>query len=481
MAHCEPPNPRRPLRSTEFRPKLPNDSNVAARASGIRIAMHPEVPKQGNALCPSRRLLGALASAFVSAACSSAPTEATDWSAAFQAQHEELGWSGGDGAYSVPLPSARTLWLFGDSYLGEVGPKGRTASSIRFGNTIAIQNNRPDQTPPTGADLIFDWGPPNTNGWLPLTWDVLLDPSAPESVRVAHDAGLGALAWPLHGITVGSDLVLFNVPVSPIDCPSCGMYSFKVHGSVASVIRGVDRPYSDWGFHRDTGWDDSSRPEQRFVPHSRTTPDLDDPTWLFWGNFVMRDPTGSNDLYVYGHRRLGDDNSLVVAKVPDVGRATDVLEFDRWLFWDGSSWTENPDRAEPIASDTATEYSVVPVPPSRGRGYALVETKRPMSIEVRVSLADDPWGPFTEKYVLSLADCPIGGFSEATDLTYAAKAHPERSTDDSLLISLVVTSKPGVSNIVTTANTGIYVPRFLDVPWAEVFAHGHSSKERCGG
>ncbi|MEE4608513.1 MAG: DUF5005 domain-containing protein, partial [Desulfobacteraceae bacterium] len=34
------------------------------------------------------------------------------------------GWTGGDGTLSVPLGDGRTLWLFGDSFLGKVNPDG---------------------------------------------------------------------------------------------------------------------------------------------------------------------------------------------------------------------------------------------------------------------------------------------------------------------------------------------------------------------
>jgi len=32
------------------------------------------------------------------------------------------GWTGGDGTSSVPLPDGRTLWMFGDTFLGQVNP-----------------------------------------------------------------------------------------------------------------------------------------------------------------------------------------------------------------------------------------------------------------------------------------------------------------------------------------------------------------------
>lgn len=421
----------------------------------------------------------ALFAALGSMACEAAPEESTAWSSAFQNRHG-FGWSGGDGAYSVPLPNSRTIWLFGDSYLSDVKSGGRTDATLRFGSTIAVQYQPRGAVPPIASDFSFDWGPPNSNGWLPVDWDVMEVPSAPESVANARAQNLKLLAWPLHGMTVGNDLVLFTLPVSPFACTDCEGPPIKVHGSVASVIRGVERPYSEWGFKRDVGWSESSRPEQRFVPHSRATAEVEDASWLFWGNVVMRDPDDANGVYVYGHRREGDTNSAVVAHVSGVLGADDLIDFARWTFWDGSNWVSDPDNAASIADDSATETSVVAVPSQYGVGYALVETNHSFSNELKVSLAEHPWGPFQQKYVMSIADCPVAGFDETRDITYAGKAHPELSTDDSLLVSLVVVPKPGTTDEMVLTDPHFYVPKFIDLPWDEVFNHDHSSKDRCG-
>ena len=37
----------------------------------------------------------------------------------------ENGWLGADAAYSIPLGSGKSLWLFGDTFVG--GPRGKNA------------------------------------------------------------------------------------------------------------------------------------------------------------------------------------------------------------------------------------------------------------------------------------------------------------------------------------------------------------------
>ena len=38
------------------------------------------------------------------------------------------GWLGGDGAYSIPLSPTRTLWLFGDTFIGADGQADRAGA-----------------------------------------------------------------------------------------------------------------------------------------------------------------------------------------------------------------------------------------------------------------------------------------------------------------------------------------------------------------
>lgn len=420
-----------------------------------------------------------LAFTLLVAGCgSSVPAPADDWDAMFQ-HSAGFGWSGGDAATTVPLPGNRILWLFGDSYLSDVQAGRRTNIELRFGNTIAIERNAKPEAAPRASDMAFDWAATNSNGWLPINQAVLEDPAMPPSGAIARMMKLPVLSWPLHGTVTGTDLVLFNAVVTPFDCVSCRPFSFKVHGSVASVIAHVDRPYGDWGFRSGEGWQTGREPEQRFVPWSRAAPALEDTQNLLWGTFVMKEPTEPTTLYVYGsHETLGA-RDLVIARVSQVNVGKDVLAFERWTFWDGQSWTRDADSVAGIAPTAAVEVSIVPVPETWGGGYALVESGDLSRGEVRVSVSTAPWGPFVRRYTLFLSDCPVNGFDpRAKQLTYAAKAHPELGTDEEMLVSLVIIPESsGAAPFITDARQ--YAPRFIRLPWEEVMSHERSSKTRC--
>ena len=46
------------------------------------------------------------------------------------------GWLGGDSAYSIPLDSSSTLWLFGDTFVGKTNATDRR-QSVMIHNSIA--------------------------------------------------------------------------------------------------------------------------------------------------------------------------------------------------------------------------------------------------------------------------------------------------------------------------------------------------------
>src|ERR1700692_2627098 len=52
------------------------------------------------------------------------------------------GWTGADGTYSLPLPDGTNLWMWSDSYIGNVDPTTRLRKSYIFTahNSLTIQN-----------------------------------------------------------------------------------------------------------------------------------------------------------------------------------------------------------------------------------------------------------------------------------------------------------------------------------------------------
>ena len=58
-----------------------------------------------------------------------------------RAFHTDSAWSGGDGAYSISLGKDRTLWIFGDSFIGTISG-GRRLNNVMIHNAIALQDQK---------------------------------------------------------------------------------------------------------------------------------------------------------------------------------------------------------------------------------------------------------------------------------------------------------------------------------------------------
>jgi hypothetical protein len=403
------------------------------------------------------RFLVLLLTLILASGCGPALSDAPDWNATFQGERLEVGWSGGDAAYTVALPNRRVLWSFGDTLIGEVDQGTRASTEIRFGNSVGVQQL--DDTDPFPSRPDFRWGPPGSGGWLPIFEATLASDAAPPSVARAVADGKAFVGWPLHGISVSADLALFHVAVTQGGCQACTFMDFDVHGSTVSVIRGVDRPIDDWGATAD-GWPEAARPPQRFVPFG------DGRIW--WGASVLR---VDDVVLIYGSREREVGRDVVVAGVDGVTAAADVMDFSRWRFWDGKAWSPSVGDAATVVDSDASEMTVMPVPDGAGHGYALVSGSADFAGDLVVSLAEAPQGPFEEHARLPLGEfLPNGGSEEAA--IYAVKAHAALSTDETLLVSYVAVLPDDGAAPDAPSDSRYYVPRFVRVPWGIVTGVG---------
>ena len=92
------------------------------------------------------------------------------------------GWTGGDATYSVPLPDGRTLWMFGDSFIGTVNPDRTRSPGPFHRNAFVVQDG--DELTTLVGEIDAFVKPPEDDWWY----------------------------WPGHGIAYGDTLqvVLFG-------------------------------------------------------------------------------------------------------------------------------------------------------------------------------------------------------------------------------------------------------------------------------
>lgn len=108
------------------------------------------------------------------------PTGPEDYQEAFD--HRTGGWAGADGAWPIVLPDDRVLWLFGDSFIGEVNENNALEPGWRLVISVQVQDGA-CFTPMTGGtteapESFF----PNEDGLLHWPGGGYVDTSGPEPV-----------------------------------------------------------------------------------------------------------------------------------------------------------------------------------------------------------------------------------------------------------------------------------------------------------
>jgi hypothetical protein len=323
------------------------------------------------------------------------------------------GWTGGDGAYSVPLGPRRTLWPFADSWVGKV-EGGRRVGARMVNNAAAWQSLGGKDEP-----LRFFWG---AQGKAPA---VLLRP-----------ARAGAWYWPGDGALLDGALYLFCKVVRGKDKGPPGLQFDWFDNELLRVANPHDEP---------TRW----RVERRALPGGAGAPRLG-VACLVEGDY----------LYAYGLFAEKDckplEAPLAVARIHRRDLAAPGGKGWRYRCHTaaGERWEERPARLAPLFGDGAAEMSV-----GRVRGLAgFVATSTPLGLggDGVVRQAPRPEGPWSAPRRVYRAPEAGGQL-----LRYGAKAHPELARRDG---ELIVTSCRNVGDLAEhVRRPDVYVPQAVRV------------------
>jgi len=334
---------------------------------------------------------------------------APEWERLF---HRRQGWIGSDCAYTVPLSQQRILWLFGDTYWGEVRDGERVNATLVMGNSIAIQQGKHPQS----AHIEFLFGKPREG-----------KPTAFLAPRTAK-----GWFWFGHGIAEGKHLWLFLTHIVPTGEP--GVFGFRSEAVWLAEVHDCSLHPSRWcvDLHR--------------LPFYQRTAN----TLIAFGSAVWSDGRWT---YIYGTR---DDRThtplkrgLLIARAP-AGR---LSHFTRWQFWCDGKWSSAWRDSAPAGEDIGAEFSVSFVPTLRR--WVLVYSPATLAPEIRVRWAQSPTGAWSEPHaVYRCPDVQVGRHV----FCYAAKAHPELSAEGELLVTYATNSFEW-SEVLRDAR--LYVPRFI--------------------
>ncbi|MET7479618.1 DUF4185 domain-containing protein [Streptomyces sp. NPDC005648] len=228
-------------------------------------------------------------------------------------------WTGGDGTHSVRLPDGRVLWLFSDTYLGQVhappNPVGEsaawrdTSAPLVRNSAVVMRAGRLESTLP--APLFAD---PAPNQWR---WPVAarVEPRSPGS----SEKVVRVLLWVR---TAGQSPWIYGVPTAT-EVATLSLPELRVE----SVVKVLDQSLV-------------ADPSRR-VLFGTTLTEQGGWTYVF----------GGDD----GQAASRPVSSAYVARVAD-GRLADP---SAWRYWDGSGWGPRP--AAVRGAKVGSAFSVVRV------------------------------------------------------------------------------------------------------------------------
>ena len=134
------------------------------------------------------------------------------------------GWLGADDAYSIPISPNRSLWLFGDTFVGTPKTQLRNQSKTMVRNSVGISDCRPGH----GCTIRYFWNKPN-------------DPKP----RSFFDTGSDDLwYWPLDAYLSGDTLCVSLLAVrNKPGSTSEDAFGFEIAGTkLATISNAHDSP-----------------------------------------------------------------------------------------------------------------------------------------------------------------------------------------------------------------------------------------------
>ena len=224
---------------------------------------------------------------------------------AFKARFDDVngGWLCADAGYSLALMDGRTLWLYGDTFIGEKDGQGGIQPGYHFIKNSAILDDRQSLT------TLYTGTPSDPEAFIPTgdtTW-----------------------YWPEHGLVQNDTIKLFM-------------------GRFTHVDRGT--PGFNFGFvGMDVVWLD---PETFEVIGSRHL-SYTDSSGVRYGNQLMKQ---GDYIYIYGRKDEVFDG--VTFKMPHVARVRGNLN-NSWEFYNGEKWVDDPAQTQRISGQAVAEQYAV--------------------------------------------------------------------------------------------------------------------------
>jgi hypothetical protein len=282
------------------------------------------------------------------------------------------GWIAGDATFSIALPDGKTLWLFGDSFIGTVKSDMSIAAGAKMIRNCAVLQDGDSLTALYGGSFLN-----------------------PESfVKAANEAA--AWYWPEHGLVENDTLKIFFSEF--VLAPGPSGFNFKYKAAhlarlaypAISLIDLTDLPYYELN-------------------------------GVSYGNSVLVE---DGYTYIYGRQ---ETDTVYHIPYPHVARVPVGNILAPWEFYTGNGWSADPLATKRMSSAAVSqEFGVIRLK----NKYVMISQEIWFSKKIYPYTSNTPVGPWTRGRLLY--ETPI---LFANTFTYNAFPHPQFNKDDQLLIS----------------------------------------------
>ncbi len=339
-----------------------------------------------------------------------------DWSTESLPQYNRLfqqtnGWIGADGDFTVTLTNDLTLWLFSDTFIGEVR-HGHRVHAAMVNNSVALQHG----VDPANARVEFFHGK-SADG-------------KPAALITPAD-GKGWF-WLFDGVMADGKLFLFLSQIERTDDKS--VFGFRQIATWLGEVSNPLAPPIQWHI------------TQRKIPFAKFGAGES----RSFGSALL---VTNGFIYIYGTReRKEAGKMMILARAPE----TDLENFAAWQFRTHNGWSTNAKAATGLCEGMASEFSVSWMPSLQR--FVLICTENGLSEKIIARTAIEPWGKWSEATVVYR--CPEAKWDKQI-FCYAAKAHPMLSSTTNELIVTYAANSFDFAQIVNDAR--LYWPQFVRV------------------
>ncbi len=313
---------------------------------------------------------------------------------------DTVGFAGSDGIYSQVLPDGRTVWIFGDTFIANLGENNTRIKT----DPLYIRN----------SFVVFEGDKRITlQQGKPEEFKSMMIP--PEIMnRTEGKSELDIWYWPGDAFVENGNLEVF---VSKFSKSGEGMWDFKFEGTELVQF---------------------SLPDFEMGSVDRFE-DLND---IHFGHAICETDSFT---YIYG---LKEGKAFAAkAKIGNVR--------GEWEFYTGDGWSASSKDASPISDFEGSEqFSVFPY----GDEFIMIMQETGLSNRIFALTADSPVGPWSEGVCVYETPLPP---DNKNIFTYNALGHPQFMKDDYLLVSYCTNSFELEDHFTDAL---IYRPRFIRVP-----------------